>query len=75
MPYIPAADYEMVRHIIAPGRPQNDTELQALETSIYALNREIRALPGSGPSPQWSALMETHARLLGVYHAAGGKRL
>lgn len=75
MPYITASEFKMVRHLIEPHRPSNDTELLRLERDIFALNKQIKALPDEGPTPTWHALIETHRRMLAAYRAAGGKRL
>lgn len=73
MPYITAADFQKVQHLIVPGSQSN--EVLRLEAELYALNRRIRALPGTEPTPEWRALKDEHARRLVAYHAAGGSEL
>lgn len=73
MPYITAADFQKVRHLIGP-EPQS-SEVERLEAELFALNRRIRALPGTEPTPEWRALKDEHARRLAAYRAAGGSRL
>lgn len=73
MPYITAADFQKVQHLIVPGDQSN--EVLRLEAEIYALNRRIRALPGTEPTPEWLALKDEHAKRLAAYRAVGGCKL
>jgi hypothetical protein len=76
MPYVSASDYSRVRHLIRPElEADNPSALRRMEADIYALNKRIRSLPGSGPTPIWRELMERHRRLLEVYRENGGQRL
>lgn len=75
MPYITADDYRMVEHLIDPPAPTNTAELQSLEQQIYSLNGQIRSRSGVASDPEWRELITLHARLLSVYHIAGGSRL
>jgi hypothetical protein len=74
MPYVSAADFSLVRSMIAPERPQNDADIKVLENQIYSLNRQIKALPGTSPTPEFRALVLAHDRLLFTYRGVGGKR-
>ena len=74
MPYVSKRQYERLERQITPKAPVNKAEVVALEEEIFALNKRIRALPGSEPNPEWLALMEKHSRLVEAYHQAGGRK-
>lgn len=75
MPYVKERDFDKVRHLMDPTMQSDESGLRKMEADIYALNRQIRALPGHGPTPEWQFAMEVHMRMLAAYRAAGGKRL
>jgi hypothetical protein len=73
MPYINADEYEMVKHILNPQLRQG-WDADEAERAIYALNRQIKGVPGTSPTAEWRNLHAQHDRLVAAYRQAGGNK-
>lgn len=73
MPYISANEFKMVKHILAPEFPQGK-DADELESAIYAINQQIKDLPGDGPTEEWRNLLAQRDRFVIAYRRAGGRK-